>query len=225
VFRGPKGAWTEERQAGIPPLLSYRSHRVPFQRWVPCALLFCLVGACCPPLKTSYESPELTLETWQAQLCHDQPKGEYRCLSKSLQQLLGGFETYFAARQRLLNDDPVVGFFIQRVDLPGRAVESETSPDGRFHRFVFEESGQRFGIECVVETLVTFHLEDGTDLQHMLPREIDYYLDSQRKQQWVNIPKPLLSAGQQAAVRSITLEQQWKIASIDGLTALPRVDK
>lgn len=189
----------------------------------PSALLLCLAVACCPPLKTSYATPEDTLETWQAQLCHDKPEGEYRCLSRSLQQLMGGFETYFAARQRLLDDDPVIGYLIQRVDLPGRVVESTGSPDGRWHRLVFEESGQRFSIEFVVESLVTFQMKDGTELFGLLPREIDYYLDSERNQQWVMIPKPFLTTEQQAAVRTLSLEQQWKIASIDGLTALPEV--
>jgi hypothetical protein len=174
-------------------------------------------------LRVSYATPEETLSTWQAQLCRDQPEGEYRCLSRSLQQMMGGFETYFAARQRLLNDDPIVGFLIQRVDLPGRAVESAGSPDGIRHVMVFEESGQRFSIEFTVESLVTFRLADGTELPGRLDREIDYWLDNERNQQWVIIPKPYLTPEQQADVRSLTLEQQWKISSIQGLTALPEV--
>ena len=110
------------------------------RRAAPSALCLCLAVACCPPLRVSYATPEETLATWQAQLCRDHPEGEYRCLSRSLQQMMGGFETYFAARQRLLDDDPVVGFLVQRVDLPGRAVESTGSPDGLRHVMVFDES-------------------------------------------------------------------------------------
>ncbi len=181
-------------------------------------LLVGLVAACCPPLKTSYATPAETLGTWQAHLCHDDVEGEYRCLSRGLQGTIGGFETYFAARRKLLDDEPFVAFLVQRVDLPGRAIEDARSPDGLRHRMVFEESGQRFAVEFVVETLVTFRLDDGTEVPGRLDRELAYYLGRDRRQQWLTIPRPLLDEGQERSVRALHVEEHWRIDAIEGLT-------
>ncbi len=181
------------------------------------------MAACCPPLKTSYTTPAETLGSWQSQLCHDEPEGEYRCLSRGLQQSMGGFETYFAARQELFASEPLMAFLIQRVDLPSRAVEELSLQGGLGHRLVFEESGQRFAIEFVVETLATVRLADGTELPARLEREIASYLSRDRRAQWLNIPRPLLTDEQAAALQSLSFEQQWKISSIDGLSAPSQV--
>jgi hypothetical protein len=198
-------------------------HAALIRRLALSALLFSLVAACCPPLQTSYSTPEETLRTWQSQLCHDQPEGEYRCLSRSLQQAMGGFETYFPARQQLLNDNPIVGLLVQHADLPGRVVESAGNSEGDWYRLVFEESDQRFAIEFITETLVTFHLRDGNDILGLLEKPLEGYLGRDETRQWLMIPKPRLTPEQQAAVRSLTFEEQWKISSIDGLESLPEV--
>jgi hypothetical protein len=184
-----------------------------------------LAAACCPALRSSYTTPAETLSTWQAHLCHDDPEGEYYCLARDLQAAMGGFETYFAARQKLLDDDPVAAFLLQRVDLPARAVESRDAPDGLSHRMVFEESGQRFAIDFTVETLVSFHLVDGTIVAAVLERELPYYLGRDRRQQWLTLPRPLLDEDQAAAVRELHLEQHWKISSIDGLDPHAQVNE
>ena len=86
---------------------------------------------------------------------------------------------------------------------------------------VFEESGHRFAIDFVVETLVTFRLEDGTELPGRLDRELAYYLGRDRRQQWLTLPRPLLDEGQERQVRALLVEERWRIDAIGGLTPQP----
>jgi len=213
-----RGAAGRSRGRLRPRPLSYRAHVRRVHHVLRAVLLVGLAAACCPPLKTSYVTPAETLGTWQSHLCEGDVQGEYRCLSRGLQGAMGGFETYFAARQKLLDDDPVTAFLVKRVDLPARAVEDAASADGLRHRMVFEESGQRFAIEFVVETLVTFRLADGTELPGRLDREMAYFLGRDRRQQWLTIPRPLLDDDEARAVRALLVEQQWKIDAIEGLS-------
>jgi hypothetical protein len=136
---------------------------------------------------------------------------------------MGGFETYFAARQQLLGNNAIVGLLVQHVDLPDRVIESAGDAEGDWHRLVFEESDQRFAIEFVTETLVTFHFKSGANILGLLEQPIDDYLGSDESRQWLMIPKPRLTPEQRAAVQSLTFEEQWKISSIDGLKGSPEV--
>ena len=64
---------------------------------------------------------------------------------------------------------------------------------------------------------------DGNDILGLLEKPLEGYLGRDETRQWLMIPKPRLTPEQQAAVRSLTFEEQWKISSIDGLESLPEV--
>lgn len=180
-----------------------------------------LAASCCPPLRESYASPEDTLLSWQSHLCHDDAQGEYRALSGGLQRQMFGFETYIAARRKMLDEEPLIAFLLKRVDLPGRVVERSVSEDGAAVDLVFEESGQRFSIRFVVETQVIATTESGEQVPGRLDGPLPFYFGQDRRRQWVNLPAPRLNDEEREGLRSLLLEQRWKIDNIQGLTALP----
>jgi len=175
-----------------------------------------LAGACCPPLRSDFSSPETTLATWQTHLCHDEPEGEYRCLSQGMQQAIYGFSGYFPAREQLLRDDPFVAYLLRHMDLPARVVE-RLQPDDQHMVLVFEHDGRRLSIGFVVETEVCARLADGQEVFGRITGPLSGALVLQGGGQWVVLGSPTLSAAQAATLAGLRLEQQWKIDAIDGL--------
>ena len=185
-------------------------------------LLLPLAACCCPELRTDFSTPEATLRTWQANLCHDVPEGEYSCLSGTLQADMYGFPTYYAARQELLEQEPVVAFLVKRVDLPGRAVERLTSDDGTATRLVFEQDGQRFAIDFVLETAVRLVFLDGSEKPARLDGPLWYHVNSLSGRQWIDLRRPRLTDEEREQLASVQLSQQWKIDAIQGLMTAAR---
>jgi hypothetical protein len=181
-------------------------------------LLFA-AGCFCPPKVERYGTPAETLATWQAQLCHDDLPGEYRCLSAGLQARMGGFETYYAARRKLLEEDPLAGWFLRHSDLAARASATDQSDDGLAALMSFEERGRPFRIGFVLETRAFFELTDGRRLSALQAGPIPAILRQQGTRQWLTlVTPPGLEPEDHLLIRTLRVEPQWKIDAIDGLT-------
>jgi hypothetical protein len=218
---GILGAWVRALSLGLAPTRKRSGANGQARLWprlLAWTLWVGLAGACCPPLDVSYASPEATLRTWQAALCHDEPVGEYRCLSQGLQAGMGGFETYFAARQKLLRDDPLASFLLKHFELAERAEERHVTADGQHVTLIFEHSGQRFVLEFDQETAVDVVLDDGRRLAGRMNQPPSAYIGSQGALQWIHFSSPLLTPEERTALWELSFEREWKIASIQGLT-------
>jgi len=178
-----------------------------------------LLGACtCPPLPRSYESPEETLVSWQSHLCRDDPAGEYACLSADLKRSMAGFETYHAARARLLEEEPLFAWLLERVDLPERATEFELGDGGLSAAMTFDQGGATYVIRFVVEAWATLELADGELLVGRLDRPVAALLGARSGREWIDPPRPRLDPEVLPAVRAVHIESRWKIDAIDGLS-------
>ena len=100
------------------------------------ALLAALCGACaCPPLIEKYDTPQATLDLWQAHLCRDDVEGEYACLSLDFQRA-NGFQAYYAGREALLAREPTAAWLFKHADLHDHVVATNFTPDGRYASIV-----------------------------------------------------------------------------------------
>ncbi|MCB9898427.1 MAG: hypothetical protein H6825_10520 [Planctomycetes bacterium] len=176
-----------------------------------------LVGACCPPKRVDYSTPEATLRTWQAQLCHDDPIEEYGCLTAGLKLQMGGWETYYAARRKLLEEQPFFAWLLKTFDLPGRAVETLVLEDAGVARMTFEVEGQEYDIAFERETWAIFDTQDDPSPTARLERPIADVVYQRGGQQVLRVDEPLLSSEQIRRLRAIRVLTRWKIGSISGL--------
>lgn len=184
--------------------------------------LLLLAGCGCPPLREAYDSPAATLATWQAHLCHDDQVGEYRCLSSRLQQQMGGFETYFAARRQLLEEQPLLAWALARADLAERAIGQAFSPDGLTAELFFQLDDGRLVIGFRRETRAFYTLDDGSQVTALQAAPVSELLRQQGARQWLNLEPPRRFTPEDAqAVLSLQVGPQWKIDAIEGLVGPP----
>ena len=178
-----------------------------------------LAGACCPPKLVNYDTPEDTLRTWQAQLCHDDAIEEYGCLSSDLKLQMAGWETYYAARRKLLEEQPFLAWLLKKFDLPDRAVETRIDEvDGmQTATMVFEVDEQPFEITFKRETWVVFDTRDDPPPTGRLDRSIADVVYQRGQSQALLVERPLLTDEQRRRLRAIHVDARWKIDFISGL--------
>lgn len=191
-------------------------------------LALLLLGGCaCPPLEVSYRSPEATLATWQAQLCREDLRGEFRCLSEGLQDAMGGWSTYVAVRRRLVEENELLVWLLSRADLDQALVPEDSWTEGRRARRVLARGDQRWTVGLVREPAVTVTLADGRQLFGFprgpdgAPLLLDLSLMQFGDRQVLELPRPVLTETERAAVRSVLVEDRWKIDHLEGLALTP----
>lgn len=175
------------------------------------------MGACCPPKRVDYDTPEGTLRTWQAQLCHDDPVEEYGCLSSDLKQQMAGYQTYSAARRLLLEQEPLLAWLVQRVDLIERAESFDVDDDAGTASMTFVEDGERYEVHFVRETWVVYDTGDDPQPTARLPRSMAEVVYQQGQRQVMNVDRPLLDPDQIRRLRGFQVETRWKIDFLSGL--------
>lgn len=186
-------------------------------------LALSLVSGCaCPPQSESYETPLATLQSWQSQLCHDDVQGEWRCLSAELQRAMGGFQTYVAARRKLIEDDGAATWLLGRADLADYVVSDLTDPDTRSAALALDARGQLFEVAFVQETSARINLDDGRFLFAILDGPLSelvglQVIDGRVTRQWIDLAQPRIDPTDLEHIRSVQLEHRWKINTIAGL--------
>ena len=184
-------------------------------------LALLLTGACCPPLTTDYSSPESTLLGWQSHLCHDDPDGEYRCLSDGFKQRTGNWQTYYSARNELLDAEPLLAALLSRADLSSRIVEQHTSEDGLSATLDIDVGDDDTTVAFVLETTIFIDLIDGPPLVSRTSTAVAASLRSGGGRQWLEFtgarPELRLTDEQRAAIVGVRMEQRWVIDDIEGL--------
>jgi hypothetical protein len=182
------------------------------------ACLALALPACgCPPLVPRWDTPEATLANWQANFCRDDVKGEYGCLAASFQDAIAGFPSYFAARARLLEEQPATAWVLAHADLDERVAPAIYEPDGQTAHLALEARGERveIGFEC--EAWITVTYADGTTQlgrQRATPAAL---VGGDASRQWMSFERPPFDPARLADIRSVHVDARWLIADLAGL--------
>lgn len=185
-------------------------------------LLLLLPACLCTTPVESYDSPLATLELWQARLCHDDVEGEYACLALGFQRRLGGYENYYTARARLLDERPVVSWFFLRADL-GEWIESDSmDPDGRYATLVLDAGDGPLVVSFERETWITACFGDGRveTARHAGPPGTLLVRDEASGRQWLAIERPDLAAA--TGLREVRVSARWLISDLAGMAEAGR---
>lgn len=183
------------------------------------ALLAALCGACaCPPLIESYETPQETLDLWQAQLCRDNVEGEYGCLSLDFQRKMLGFSSYYAAREDLLTRDPTAAWLFKHADLSDHVVGTSVTPDGNSASIVLSAGrDDSLFVSFEREVWVKVQWDDGRTQLARQGMPFKPLVIRRDLNQWLALPRPELSDPEH--IRSIEFTSRWLISDIAGLAS------
>lgn len=185
-----------------------------------------LAGCGCPPLVTDYSSPTGTLATWQAHLCHDDVDGEYRCFSTDFKRGTGHFETYYAARNELLDSEPLLAAALSRLELTEHIVEEQLDEATGRALQVLDLGGRRTTIGFVRETALLLEFDEGPPFvaHSRLPLSSLLLRPVPGNRQWIELSQfTPLPTQRLADARAVLLERRWKIDAIEGLVPDPGV--
>ena len=183
------------------------------------ALLAALCGACaCPPLIEDYDTPQATLDLWQAHLCRDDAEGEYGCLSLDFQRSTNGFQGYYAGREDLLAREPTAAWLFKHADLHDHVVGTSLSPDGRFASIVLSAGrGDSLVVAFEREAWVTVTWDDGRRTVARQDSPLAPLVIRRGSAQWLALPRPELTDPDH--IREIRFSSRWLISDIAGLAA------
>lgn len=183
------------------------------------AALLTLGGCACPPLVSTYGSPEETLANWQSHLCADDIDGEYRCLSAGFKRRIGNFETYHGARSELLRSQPFLARALARSDLPSRIVERQVDELTGQALLVLNVGGRRVPLGFARETTVLVEFADGPPDVGRSDRPLSTLLRSHGNRRWIDLDDSRLAWDELrlAGARAVLIEHRWKIDAIEGL--------
>lgn len=184
-------------------------------------LALLLPTAClCPRPVECWDTPQATLELWQARLCHDAVEGEYACFARSAQQAMGGFENYYTARAKVLDERPAAAWLFRHADLEDHIVSASFDPDGRHAALVLESGDERIQVSFERETWITASWDDGRveSARHPAPPGTLVVQDGGR--QWLLLERP----GQLDApgLREVRVSARWLIADLAGIATSGR---
>ena len=182
------------------------------------ALLAALCAACaCPPLIERYDSPQDTLDLWQAYLCRDDPEGEYGCLSLDFQRAMG-FQAYYAGREHLLASEPTAAWLFKHADLRDHVVQTTISDDGRRASIVLS-AGRDDSVFVAFEREVWVSLtrDDGRKELARQGSPMAPLVIRQGSRQWLSLPRPELADPEH--IREILFSSRWLISDIAGLAS------
>ena len=183
------------------------------------ALLAALCGACaCPPLIENYDTPQATLDLWQAHLCRDDVEGEYGCLSLDFQRAMGGFQAYYAGREDLLAREPTAAFLFKHADLHDHVVGTNISDDGRRASIVLSAGrDDSLVVAFEREAWVAVTWDDGRRELKRLGSPLRPLVIRQGSAQWLSLPRPDLADPDH--IREILVSSRWLISDIAGLAS------
>ena len=183
-------------------------------------LLLLLPAACtCPTPVERWDTPQATLDLWQARLCRDQSEGEYACLSRDFQKSFGGWENYFAARRALLERDPVAAWLLSHADLSEHVAGASFDPDGQHAALVLRSGDTSITVSFDREAWVTASWDDGHSVtaRQRVPLDALVVLDDASAGQWLSLERPPLSDA--ARLTEVRVANRWLIAGLTGLQA------
>jgi hypothetical protein len=193
----------------------------------PCPAAWCLalilLPACCttPPVP-DFSTPEATLTTFQDAFNADMPKLEYECFALEFKKNRGNFdlEQYIIARDRALDDNPLISAFMSLKDLADSIDSLDMGSDGRTALMTLSVLGEEFRIRFRCETVFAIEVKSDkrrrTDLMppfdesvQVSPRKDAFGIVFEGVQRsWIRKLPDL---------RKLTVEEQWKFADIDFL--------
>jgi hypothetical protein len=178
-----------------------------------------LAGGCrCPDLVERWDTPQDALATWQARLCRDDAEGEYACLARSLQEGIGGYQSYYEESRKLLEREPVAAWLFRRADLAEHVISASFHPDGRHAALVLDAGEAQYTVGFEREAFVTVTWDDGrtqTARQRAAPADLLVVHERPRKQ-WLAIEKPEIADPGQ--VRELRFSARWMISDLAGMT-------
>jgi hypothetical protein len=166
-----------------------------------------------------YDSPEATLGTWQAHLCQDDAKGEYRCLSADFKSRMGNFSAYWTARRVLFDEEPLLRFALENADLDEHVTDRWIDEDAGTAQLSFEVRGHATSVGFRRETFLRVELEHGPPVVGRSDKPLAGLVGTHGTRRWIELTGTRLDLTDQQlqATRAILLEQRWKIDAIEGL--------
>jgi hypothetical protein len=184
------------------------------------ALALLLTAACsCPPVVERYDSPESTLGTWQAQLCQDEAKGEYRCLSADFKSRMGNFSAYWTARRMLFDEEPLLRFALEHADLDEHVTDRWIDEETGTAQLSFEVRGHATSVGFRRETFLKVELDDGPPAVGRSGKPIAGLIGTHGQRSWIELTGTRLDLTDEQiqSATAILLEHRWKIDAIEGL--------
>jgi hypothetical protein len=183
-------------------------------RWL--GLLLLLPAACaCPTPIERWDTPQATLALWQARLCHDDPQGEYACLSRDFQKSMGGYETYFAARTALLERDAVAAWLFRHADLEDHVRDVIFESDGCHAAIVLEAGDSSLVVSFEREAWVTATWDDGRSVIARQRVPLDTLIQRDGASQWLRLDRPEFTDS--AHLSEVRVNGRWLISNLAGL--------
>lgn len=183
---------------------------------VAAGLLAALAAGCaCPTPVERWDTPQQTLELWQAHLCRDEVEGEYGCLSPNFQAAMQGFETYYARRSQLLAEQPAAAWLFSHADLASHVLSSTVGADGQHATIVLAAGDNPVCVSFEREAWVTITWDDGhfVSARQRVPLPSLVVRDARR--QWLALPHPELEDA--AHVLDVQFSSRWLISDLAGL--------
>jgi hypothetical protein len=181
-------------------------------------VLALLLPAClCPTPVECWDTPQATLELWQARLCHDDVEGEYACFARSAQRAMGGFENYYTERARVLEERPAAAWLFRHADLADHIASASFDPDGRHAALVLQSGDEPILVSFEREAWITARWDDGRveTARHPAPPGTLVVHDAGR--QWLLLERPeLLDA---PGLREVCVSARWLISDLAGMAA------
>lgn len=184
-------------------------------------LLAAVAGGCaCPPLVERYDTPQATLDLWQAYLCRDDAEGEYACLSLDFQRSMGAFDGYYHGREDLLQREPTTAWLFKHANLDSHVVATNFTPDGQKASIVLSAGGEDSVLVAFErEAWVTVSWDDG---RHEVARQAAplpslIQRDQAKRHTWMSLPRPELT--DEPHIVDIRYSARWLISDIAGLAS------
>ena len=183
-------------------------------RWL--VLLLLLPAACaCPTPIERWDTPQATLALWQARLCHDDPEGEYACLSRGFQKSFGGYQSYFAARTALLQQNATAAWLFGHADLLDHVADISFDPDGQHAAIVLASGDNSLVVGFEREAWVSATWDDGHVETNRQRAPLDSLVVTSPKGQWLRVDRPELTDPHHLSELRFT--GRWLISDLAGL--------
>ena len=185
-------------------------------RWLGLLLLLLLPAACaCPTPVERWDTPQATLALWQARLCRDDPEGEYACLSRDFQKSFGGYQSYFAARTTLLEQNATAAWLFGHADLLDHVADISFDADGQHAAIVLTSGDNSLVVGFEREAWVSATWDDGHTVPARQRAPLDALVVQSAKGQWLRIDRPELT--DPSHLSEVRFTNRWLISDLAGL--------
>jgi hypothetical protein len=182
-----------------------------------------LLPACCstPPVP-DFSTPESTLTTFQDAFNADMLELEYECFAMEFRLSRGGFdlEQYTIARDRALDDNPLISAFLSLKDLANSIESLDIDPEGGAAVMTLSVLGEEFRIRFRRETVfrIEFKSTDRFKEDLMPPLEQAVQVSARKDAFGIlfpNVPRSWIRM--LPDMRKLTVEERWKFADVEFL--------